>query len=232
MGTGSVLSPRSRLRIPIARPRRGRSAGCCGCSLPLLSVARRSSRSRASPHVLCVVCPRSASCLSSLCPPSVPRLCSKPRGIQAARQLRLHRKSQRWADKKFNKARKHSRSTSSTSTERDGQGDARHKGERSHTAATAHAWRRSRLILFRRFAPSLVVCRPTPAPCGSATPSEALRMPRVSSSRKCKKNTDTTHADRSQSPAGPPHFAGRFSTAVPSHRSPLPFVAMAAPYAR
>jgi len=28
----------------------------------------------------------------------------KPRGIQAARQLRLHRKSQRWADKKFNKA--------------------------------------------------------------------------------------------------------------------------------
>jgi hypothetical protein len=28
---------------------------------------------------------------------------SKPRGIQAARQLRLHRKSQRWADKKYNK---------------------------------------------------------------------------------------------------------------------------------
>jgi small subunit ribosomal protein S23e len=32
------------------------------------------------------------------------RRASKPRGIQAARQLRTHRKSQRWNDKKYNKA--------------------------------------------------------------------------------------------------------------------------------
>jgi len=62
-----------------------------------LVVGLQCSAARCTALTACFACVCVCVCVVSV-------FSSKPRGIQAARQLRLHRKSQRWADKKFNKA--------------------------------------------------------------------------------------------------------------------------------
>jgi hypothetical protein len=81
-------------------------------------------------------------------------LFSKPRGIQAARQLRLHRKSQRWADKKYNKVNnKQKRSGRTTDAEKAAAANsARHAAIVQRQRTVQQRRRQRRAVFIPRFA--------------------------------------------------------------------------------